>query len=138
MEKNRNRICETSDGTTLHEQISWNDSWKFNVSKAAWWGVMKGIKGVRQKTPGRTQLSFAHLGTVVLDFKCHLNNWSRTHIESVVGEDQVLAPISSFLIPSCFGPTLCYLDLLPSYNIKFCRVQGEETPKFPPPKMIFR
>ena len=39
-------------------------TWKFNVSKAAWWGaiyerLIKGIKGMIHKTLGRTHLSFA-------------------------------------------------------------------------------
>ena len=69
--------------------------WKFNVSKAAWWGaisirLIKDIKGVLSL--GRTHLSFAQLETIVLDIERHMNNRPLTYVESEVGEDQVLTP----------------------------------------------
>ena len=65
-------------------------TWKFNVSKAAWWGaiyerLIKDIKGVLHKTLGRTHLSFAQLETVVLDIKRHMNNRPLNYVESEVG-----------------------------------------------------
>ena len=80
----------------LHDYLAQQEiTWKFNVSKAAWWGaiyerLIKGIKGVLHKTLGRTHLSFAQLETIVLDIERHMNNRPLTSVESEVGEDQVL------------------------------------------------
>ena len=72
-------------------------TWKFNLSKAAWWGaiyerLIKDIKGVLHKTLGSSHLSFAQLETVVLDIGYHRNNRPLLYVESEVGEDQVLTP----------------------------------------------
>ena len=82
----------------LHDYLAQQEiTWKFNVSKAAWWGaiyerLIKDIKGVLHKILGRTKLSFAQLETIVLDIERHMNNRPLTYVESEVGEDQVLTP----------------------------------------------
>ena len=72
-------------------------TWKFNVSKAVWWGaiyerLIKDIKGVLHKILSRTHLSFAQLEITVLDIERYMNNRPLTYVESEVGEDQVLTP----------------------------------------------
>ena len=64
----------------LHDYLAQQEiTWKFNVSKAEWWGAIYGrlIKDIKGAL-SRTHLSFAQLETIVLDIESHMNNWSLT------------------------------------------------------------
>ena len=70
-------------------------SWRFNLSKAAWWGgfferMVALVKNSLKKCLGRSQLTFEELGELMLDIEFSLNNRPLTY----QGEDLEMEPLT--------------------------------------------
>ena len=63
-----------------------NIKWKFNLSRAPWWGRnLKRLIGLTKqllfKSLGKASLSWNELESVLLDVEVNLKNWPLTYIE---------------------------------------------------------
>ena len=71
----------------MHEHLTKeNINWKFNLTKAPWWGghferLIGVIKQALYKSLGRTSLRWSELQEVLLDVEINMNNRPLTYIE---------------------------------------------------------